>query len=63
MSQKTDTYISRVEIERGLKTAARLVDTYGETYWPVFDRLELELGKRRLRRERLRALLDQEGSE
>jgi len=41
------------EIEDGLNVVARLIERYGDVYWPVFERLELELQKRRSRAARL----------
>ena len=35
--------ISEEEIEDGLNVVARLIDRYGDVYWPVFERLEREL--------------------
>ena len=47
--------VTEQEIENGLSSLARLIDRYGDAYWPVFERLERELGVRRQRRERLLA--------
>ncbi|MEH6697042.1 MAG: hypothetical protein V7675_18555 [Hyphomonas sp.] len=49
--------VTEQEIENGLSSLARLIDRYGDAYWPVFERLERELGVRRQRRERLLAHL------
>lgn len=48
---------SEDELEKGLKTAARLVKTFGDRYWPVFERLEQELEKRHSRAARLQRRL------
>jgi len=45
--------ITNEEIEDGLNVVARLIERYGDVYWPVFERLELELQKRRSRAARL----------
>ncbi|GJL91258.1 hypothetical protein [Hyphococcus sp.] len=50
--------VSEEDIEKGLRSAARIVDRYGEVYWPLFDRLERELENRRSRASRLRAHLN-----
>ena len=57
-------YVSDKEIEVALHSVAQLVNVYGEKYWPIFDRLEEELDKRRSKSKRLaEALLnmDMEG--
>ena len=50
--------LSDREIETALCSAARVVDRYGEVYWPLFERLERELIERRARASRLGAYLD-----
>ena len=45
--------VTEREIENGLSSLARLIDRYGDAYWPVFERLERELGIRKERRKRL----------
>jgi len=42
------------EIEKCLSTVARLVESYGDDYWPTFERLEMELQSRKDRVERLK---------
>jgi len=42
------------EIEKGLSTVARLVESYGDDYWPTFERLEKELQSRKGKLERLK---------
>jgi len=42
------------EIEKCLNTVARLVESYGDEYWPTFERLEKELQSRKGRLERLK---------
>lgn len=49
--------ISEEEIEDGLNVVARLIDRYGDVYWPVFERLEKELQDRKSRSSRLEARL------
>lgn len=46
--------IETSDIERCLKTVARLVEAYGDDYWATFERLEIELEERRQRLVRLR---------
>lgn len=45
--------VTEQEIETSLSSLARLIDRYGDAYWPVFERLERELGVRKERRKRL----------
>lgn len=47
--------VTEQEIENSLSSLARLIDRYGDAYWPVFERLERELRVRKERRERLSA--------
>ena len=49
--------LSDREIEDALRSAARIVDRYGDVYWPLFERLERELAERRSRKARLSAHL------
>ena len=39
--------VSDKEIEAALHSVAQLVSTYGDKYWPIFERLEEELKNRR----------------
>ena len=41
------------DIERAMATVARVIELYGDTYWPILERLESELDQRRLRSSRL----------
>lgn len=50
--------VSEQEIEDALASAARIIDRYGDAYWPIFERLERELENRRSRAARLRARLN-----
>lgn len=45
--------VSEREIEAALHSVAQLVSSYGDKYWPIFERLEKELEKRRSRSRRL----------
>lgn len=49
--------VSDDRLENAIRIAARVVDLYGEKYWPVFERLEAELEARQSRKARLRAHL------
>lgn len=49
--------ISDRQLEDALKIAARVIDLYGDAYWPIFDRLEHELNLRRNRSARLNSYL------
>lgn len=44
--------ITKEELERGLKIAARVVSLYGEPYLPVFNRLLKEVEKLKDRQEK-----------
>lgn len=49
--------ISDQDLEEALGIAAKIIDLYGYTYWPVFERLETELTERNKRRSRVMARL------
>jgi hypothetical protein len=51
--------VSDQDLEEALGIAAKIVDLYGYTYWPIFERLETELTERRKRRSRVMARLSQ----
>lgn len=42
--------VTEAEIEDGLSLVARLIECYGDSYWPIFERLEKELLDRQNRR-------------
>ena len=42
-----------VRLRRATKVAAKLVDLYGDDYWPIFDRMEAELRSIELREQKL----------
>lgn len=50
------------DIDAALRTLARVIERYGETYWPIFERLENELQVRRSRVARMRKYRTQQGS-
>lgn len=35
------------DLERAMATVARVIELYGDAYWPIFERLEHELETRR----------------
>lgn len=41
------------DIERAMATVARVIELYGEAYWPILERLEAELENRRAKSARL----------
>lgn len=41
------------DIQRAMATVARVIELYGEAYWPILDRLERELEMRRAKAARL----------
>jgi len=45
--------VTEEEIENGLCLIARLIDRYGDSYWPIFERLESELEQRQSKRQHL----------
>jgi len=45
--------VSDKEIEAALHSVAQLVSTYGDKYWPIFERLEQELENRYSKSKRL----------
>ena len=53
--------VTEQEIESSLSSLARLIDRYGDAYWPVFERLERELSLSKDRRRRLQAHLIRDG--
>ena len=50
--------VSEEDIVRGLKTLARLIDAYGDAYWPIFERLEQELERVQSRTSRISKYLE-----
>lgn len=48
----SDTY-SDDDIERAMATVARVIELYGDSYWPILERLESELEDRRAKSARL----------
>ncbi|KCZ99418.1 hypothetical protein HPO_05762 [Hyphomonas polymorpha PS728] len=49
--------VSDAEIEKAIRSVARLIHRYGDAYWPLFERLEAELKERNSRKDRLNAYL------
>lgn len=45
------------QIEKALTKVARLIECYGDAYWPIFERLETELEMRQSRAARLKQRL------
>lgn len=45
--------VSESELETALQSVAQLVNSYGNKYWPIFERLENELDDMRSRSKRL----------
>ena len=45
------------EIENAMATVARVIELYGDAYWPILERLERELTERRAKAARLSAHL------
>lgn len=57
MRFKSDTEITEAEIQASLTYVTGLIDRQGDTYWPVVERLDYELQKRRKRAKRLKRLI------
>jgi len=49
------------EIEAALQSVAQLVNVYGDKYWPIFERLEMELDSRCTKSKRLKKVLNGTG--
>lgn len=49
--------VSDAELEKAVRSLARLIDRYGDAYWPLFERLDAELKERNSRKDRLNAYL------
>lgn len=49
--------VTEADIEKALASAARVIDRYGDVYWPLFERLERELEILRARSNKLSAYL------
>jgi len=45
------------DIESAITVVARVIDLYGDAYWPIFERLEEELATRNGKRNRLKKYL------
>ncbi len=49
--------VSVEKIDAGLRTIARVIDRYGDAYWPLFERLEKERDRQLSKFKRLTAYL------
>jgi hypothetical protein len=47
--------VSDAEHKKAVRSLARLIDRYGDAYWPLFESLESELQERNSRKVRLSA--------
>lgn len=56
MRYKSDSNISDEEIKASLAYMAGLIERQGDVYWPLVERLDHELLKRRKRAKRLKRL-------
>jgi len=45
--------VTEVRLHHALQTMTKVIDHYGDTYWPIFDALKNELDRLKLKRERL----------
>ena len=53
MSVRPKTPYCDDDIERALAIVARVIELYGDVYWPILERLEQELGDRKCKSSRL----------
>ena len=53
MASHTREQYSDDDIERAMATVARVIELYGDAYWPILERLEAELESRRTKAARL----------
>ena len=58
MRYKSDTEITNADIKASLTYVAGLIARQGDTYWPLVERLDRELLRRRKRAKRLKRLLE-----
>ena len=58
MRYKLDADITDAEVQASLTYVAGLIERQGDTYWPLIERLDHELLKRRKRAKRLKHLLE-----
>lgn len=49
MRTRASRHYSDEEIEQAMATVARVIELYGDAYWPILERLERELAERRTR--------------
>lgn len=54
MAGNSSHHYSDDDIERAMATVARVIELYGDAYWPILERLEAELDARRVKTSRLR---------
>jgi len=50
---RSDDTVTLQELEAAVKKMAWVIENFGDTYWPIFDRLDRELQQRRARAARL----------
>ena len=53
MSLDPDKTYTDDQIEHAMATVARVIELYGDAYWPILERLESELEDRRAKSARL----------
>ena len=53
MASRAQEQYSDDDIERAMATVARVIELYGDAYWPILERLEAELEERRAKSARL----------
>lgn len=53
MREHATKQFSDADIERAMATVARVIELYGDAYWPILERLERELEERQAKANRL----------
>lgn len=51
--------LTEADLEKALALCARIIDQCGDKYWPIYERIEAELDKRRARQNKLKRHLSE----
>lgn len=51
--------LTEADLEKALALCARIIDQCGDKYWPIYERIETELEKRRARQDKLKRHLSE----
>ena len=52
--RNSEAKITCADLERALDIVAEVIELYGDTYWPIYDRIEAELDLRKSRKAKLK---------